>query len=181
SRVTTGAALAVTPTAPVTSGSDWAAVRNEFLLSREHIHLALMLLASHPRPVREAIERHRRRFDENPAEYFEEKFFTADGETRAAAARYMGGAAEDIALTDSTTMGLGVLYGGLVLKPGQEVVVTTHDHYATHENLRLMALRSGGHTTVRKVPLYDEPADASEEEIARRLKAAITPRTRLVG
>jgi selenocysteine lyase/cysteine desulfurase len=179
SRVTAGAALAVTPPAPPTS-SDWSAVRNEFLLSREHIHLALMLLTSHPRPVREAIDRHRRRLDENPAEYFEEKFFVIDGENRAAAASYMGGAPEDIALTDSTTMGLGVLYGGLVLKPGQEVVVTTHDHYATHENLRLRAARTGG-VKVRKATLYDQPASVSEEEATRRLMAAVGPRTRVVG
>jgi selenocysteine lyase/cysteine desulfurase len=180
SRVTAGAALAVTPKPAPAASSDWAAVRNEFLLSREHIHLALMLLTSHPRPVREAIERHRRRLDENPAEYFEEKFFVADGETRAAAARYMGGAAEHIALTDSTTMGLGVLYGGLVLKPGQEVVCTTHDHYATHESLRLRAARTAG-VRVRKVPLYDKPEEVSEEEATKRLMAAVGPKTRVVG
>jgi selenocysteine lyase/cysteine desulfurase len=185
SRVTAGAALgtaigrAAHAAAPAPA-SDWAAVRAEFLLSREHIHLALMLLASHPRPVREAIERHRRRFDENPADYFEEKFFHADGETRVAAAQYMGGGADDIALTDSTTMGLGVLYGGLVLRPGQEVVTTTHDHYATHENLRLRAVRSAG-LRVRKVALYDAPSAASEEEATRRLMAAVGPKTRVVG
>ena len=123
---------------------DWAAVRSEFLLSRDHIHLALMLVTSHPRPVREAIERHRRALDENPSSYFEEKFFNIEGEVRAAAAQYMGGAPEDIALTDSTTMALAVLYGGLPLRPGQQVLTTTHDHYATHENLRLAAARAGG-------------------------------------
>ena len=112
-------------------------MRSEFLLSRDHIHLALMLLTSHPRPVREAIERHRRALDENPSDYFEEQFFKIEGEVRAAAAQYMGGAPDDIALTDSTTMALAVLYGGLPLRPGQEVLTTTHDHYSTHENLRL--------------------------------------------
>jgi selenocysteine lyase/cysteine desulfurase len=180
SRLTAGAALAATPAAPPAPTSEWSAVRGEFLLSREHIHLALMLLASHPRVVREAIERHRRRFDENPAEYFEEKFFHADDETRAAAADYMGGNPADIALTDSTTMGLGILYGGLTLRPGQEVVCTTHDHYATHENLRLRAARAGG-ARVRKVSLYDDPAAASEEEATKRLLAAVGPKTRAVA
>jgi len=180
SRMTAGAALAATPVAPAAPGSDWASVRGEFLLSREHIHLALMLLASHPRPVREAIERHRRKLDENPAEYFEEKFFHAEDEVRAAAAAYMGGQPGDIALTDSTTMGLGILYGGLALRSGQEVVATTHDHYATHENLRLRAARAGG-ARVRKVTLYDDPAKASEEEVTRRLLAAVGPKTRAVA
>jgi selenocysteine lyase/cysteine desulfurase len=167
------------PPRTAASLSDWRAVRNEFLLSRDHIHLALMLLASHPRPVREAIERHRRAFDENPAGYFEERFFIADGETREAAAKYMGGAAGDIALTDSTTMGLAVLYGGLSLREGDEILTTTHDHFATHETLRLRAVRTG--TRVRKVPLYERPATVSEEEVTNRLIAAVGPRTRVVA
>jgi isopenicillin-N epimerase len=158
---------------------DWSAVRSQFLLSREHIHLALMLMASHPRPVREAIERHRRGLDENPTEYVEQRLEGAEGEVRAAVAAYTGGSAGDIALTDSTTMALSILYGGLPLAAGQEVLTTVHDHYATHENLRLLAARSG--VPVRKVALYDQPSAASEEEIAGRLQKAIAPQTRVVG
>jgi isopenicillin-N epimerase len=168
------------PAAPA-SLSSWSDVRSEFLLGREHIHMALMLLTSHPRPVREAIERHRRAMDENPAGYFEDKFMHVEGEIRAAVARYTGGAADDIALTDSTTMGLGVLYGGLALRQGQEVLTTTHDHYATHENLRLAGIRSGGRASVRKIALYDRPESASEEEITSRIIGAINPRTRVVA
>src|SRR5437762_1865828 len=54
---------------PLADLSTWAGVRAEFLLSREYNHMALMLLASHPRPVREAIDRHRRALDENPVAY----------------------------------------------------------------------------------------------------------------
>src|SRR5687767_7076306 len=82
------ASTSATTSKPAAALNDWSAVRAEFLLSREHVHLALMLLTSHPRPVREAIERHRRAMDENPADYFEEKFFHADGEVRKAAAAY---------------------------------------------------------------------------------------------
>ncbi len=158
---------------------DWSAVRSQFLLSRDHIHMALMLMASHPRPVREAIERHRRGLDENPTEYVEQRLEGAEDEVRAAVAAYTGGKPGDIALADSTTMALAMLYGGLALQPGQEVLTTVHDHYATHENLRFVAGRTGAR--VRKVALYDQPAAASEEEIAARLKAAIGPETRVVG
>jgi selenocysteine lyase/cysteine desulfurase len=160
---------------------DWSAVRAEFPLDRGHIQMALMLVTSHPRPVREAIERHRRALDENPTIYFEQNFFHIEGKVRAAAAAYMGGKPDDIALTDSTTMGLAVVYGGFPLRPGQEVVTTTHDHYATHENLRLASLRAGGAASIRKVALYDRPSEVSAEEAAARLKAAIRPRTRLVA
>ncbi len=53
------------PTQPVLaqqdlpSGDSWDAVRQLFNLDWSYIHLGGLLLASHPRPVREAIERHR--------------------------------------------------------------------------------------------------------------------------
>ena len=44
----------------------WPGVRAEFPLSRDYVHMALMLLTSHPRQVRDAIDRHRRGLDDNP-------------------------------------------------------------------------------------------------------------------
>ncbi|HEY0713494.1 MAG TPA: aminotransferase class V-fold PLP-dependent enzyme [Polyangia bacterium] len=163
--------------------SDWAAVRAEFpTLVRDRVHMALMLLTSHPRPVRDAIERHRRGLDENPVEYFEARFSHAENDVRTAAARYMGGDANHVALTDSTTMGLAVLYGGLRLRPGDEVLTTTHDHYSTHENLRLTALRAGRtKATVKKVALYEQASAATEESVTAKLLTAIGPRTRAVA
>jgi selenocysteine lyase/cysteine desulfurase len=78
-------------------------------------------------------------------------------------------------------MSLAVLYGGLPLRAGQQVLTTTHDHYSTHENLRLAALRAGSGASVRKVALYDRPSAAGEEEIVHRLLAAVEPRTRVVA
>jgi hypothetical protein len=49
---------------------DWKAVRDQFSLSRDLIHLAGFFLASHPAPVREAIERHRAGLDADPIGYW---------------------------------------------------------------------------------------------------------------
>ena len=45
---------------------DWESVRREFKLAFDYVHLALFFLASHPRPVREAIEQYREKIDANP-------------------------------------------------------------------------------------------------------------------
>src|SRR5438132_12291057 len=47
---------------------DWRVVRGGFNLSRDYIHLTGFLLASHPRPVRDAIGAHRRGPGGNPAD-----------------------------------------------------------------------------------------------------------------
>lgn len=95
------------------------------------------------------------------------------------AASYLGAENADIALTDSTTMGLGLVYAGLRLRPGQQVLTTEHDFFSTHESLRLAAARAGA--TVSRVSLYDDPATASAEEIVARLMAGVTAATRVVA
>ncbi len=159
--------------------TDWESVRDQFLLTRSRIHMATFLLASHPRPVAEAIERHRRGFDEDPAAYWEEHFMTAEPAVQEAAGAYLEADPAHIALTDSTTMGLGLVYGGLRLRPDQEILTTPHDHYATIKSLSLRAERTGA--AIREVALYDDPAEASVDGILSRLRAAVTDRTRVVA
>jgi selenocysteine lyase/cysteine desulfurase len=96
-----------------------------------------------------------------------------------AAAAYIGGRTEEIALTDSTTQGLALIYHGLTLKPGDEILCTTHDHYVHHEAIRLAAEKSGA--SWRRVPLYANPATVSVDEVVGNLKRAIGPKTRVVG
>ncbi|HEX2659605.1 MAG TPA: aminotransferase class V-fold PLP-dependent enzyme [Polyangia bacterium] len=168
------------PPAPAKESSlaTWADVSQQFLLDRSHVQMALMLFASHPRPVREAIDRHRRALDENPVTYLEEHF-KLDAVAREAAAAYVGGKPEEIALTGNTTTGLALLYGALPLRPGQEILTTTHDHYVTFESLRFRAKRTGA--KVKRVALYATPEKATEAEIVGNLVKAVGPRTRIVA
>ncbi len=57
-----------TPAPPL---DDWAEIRSQFRLSPDFIHMSAMLLASHPEPVRQAIERHRNALDERTVAYIE--------------------------------------------------------------------------------------------------------------
>jgi isopenicillin-N epimerase len=158
---------------------DWEAVRSQFPLSRDLIHMAAFFLASHPTPVREAIERHREGLDQNPIGYWFDHEEKQEAQVLRAAADYLGVSATDIALTDSTTMGLGLLYGGLALREGQEVLTTIHDHYSTETSLRLRADRTGAY--VRQIPLYRKLESVSKDEIVETLIKSIQPRTRIVA
>lgn len=158
---------------------DWSAVRDQFAVSRDYIHLSSFFLASHPRPVREAIEKHQRAIDDNPFLYVEQHMFKMPGQVRAAAAEYLGGKTEEVALTNSTTMGLAFVYHGLPIKDGQEILTTTHDHFVHHEAIRLAAERAGAR--IKKIPLYDDFKLISEADIVRRIRKAISPKTRAVG
>jgi selenocysteine lyase/cysteine desulfurase len=157
----------------------WATVRAQFRLSRDWTHLGGLLLASHPAPVRNAIDRHRRGLDAHPVQYLHARGPQLEAAVLREAAAYLGASPADIALTDSTTMGLGLLYNGIDLRAGQEALTTRHDFFATHESLRLKAARTGA--SVRMVPLYDRPETASADRIVNALVGAVRPATRVIA
>src|SRR5437764_9866290 len=148
--------------------SDWEQVRRQFPLDYSWVQMAQFLMASHPAAVRAAIETHRRGLDENPALYIEENIGRCEAATRESAAAYMGCRPDDLAMTDSTTMGLGLFYGGLKLKPEQEILSTKHDHpAATMRSLDHAAARTGA--AVRRIALYQRPSAADPDQMAEAL------------
>ena len=165
--------------APAPIEGDWASIRAQFPASRDWAHFSSFYLVSHPRPVSEAIEKARRELDENPFEAVEQGLFTRPGEVRRSAAEYLGGRPEDVALTRCTTEGIALVYAGLRLRPGQEILATVHDHYVHHESIRLATRRTGA--TMRKIALYERGLQATEDEIVSRMRAALRPETRVFG
>lgn len=176
------AVAAETPALP--DLSSWERVRAQFALDPAYMHFASFFIASHPAPVREAIEAYRRAIDRNPFLVVERAMFEDEAhnlplQVQTEIAQYLGGRPQEVCLTGNTTTGLALVYHGLPLDPGDEVLCTTHDHYSHHESIRLATARSGA--TMRKVPLFEEASSATTASIIDRLLAAIGPRTRVVG
>ena len=111
---------------------DWRAVRDLFPLAPDWTHLASFLLASHPKPVAEAIERFRKKLDDDPAWIEQAAFSDSEGRpftaVKRALAGYVGGRPEEICLTSNTTGALAMAYHGLRIREGQEILTTEHDH-----------------------------------------------------
>ena len=173
---------AATPATPKLDS--WDDVRKQFRLTPDYLHFAGFVIASHPTPVREAIEAYRKAIDENPFLAVEEALFEDDQKNlqtrvREAAAAYLGGKADEVAITQSTTTGLALIYNGLWLKPGEEFLATEHDHNAHHTAIKLSAARSGA--SFRRIALFDEAATATADGIVRRIEAGIRPETRVLG
>ena len=178
---TTGAVAQGMSALPLTPDTleDWTAVRAQFALTEDFIHMSAMLISSHPKPVREAIDEHQRGMDANPITYLHQNNRRLQEVARAAAGQYLGISGSDIALTDSTTMGVALVYNGLRLTPDHEILTTEQDYYVTHEALRLAAKRTGA--KVRKIPLYEHINGITEDQIVDRIAQAITPATRVLA
>lgn len=177
------AALAAnTPALP--DVSNWEAVRRLFRLDPAYLHFSGFYISSHPEPVRQAINAFRLALDSNPLLTVEHGMFGSDAQNleqrvTEAAASYLGGRAADVALTGSTTMGLALVYHGLPLRPGDEILTTEHDHFVHHEAVRMSALRNGAAT--RRIRLFERPGDATADGIVAAVRKGIGPNTRVLG
>jgi selenocysteine lyase/cysteine desulfurase len=159
--------------------ASWRRVRALFELEPGVQHLTAYILAPHSRPVRAAIARHRRGMDANPHRY-EVAHARLEREAAGAAARHLRTDVAQVALTDSTTMGLGLFFGGLRLAQGDEVVMSAHEHFTARHAVRLAVERSGATRT--EVELYP-PASAEQatvQGIVTAIDNAITDATRAV-
>lgn len=171
-------------TPPLPDLSNWQAIRAQFALDKSYSHFASFFIASHPTPVRNAIEGYRRAIDRNPFHVIEQGLFEDDAhniplQVQTQVAEYLGGRKEDVCLTSNTTTGLALVYQGLLLKAGDEVLTTAHDHYSHHESIRLATDRAGA--SMRKVKLFDQASTATTDSIIAALLKGIGPKTRVVG
>jgi isopenicillin-N epimerase len=170
--------VAMAQTAGNTEAGNGANLRDLFGLDETYIHLAGLLIASHPAPVQQAIEQYQAALNTNPTTYLQANNADFQAEVRRAAAAYMEAEPNSIALTDSTTMGTALVINGLQIRPNQEMLTTEFDYYSTHESLKYKAERSGA--TVREIPLYQSIQTVSADEMVDTLIAAVRPQTRLV-
>jgi len=171
-------------TPPAPDLSSWNSVRAQFDLAPDWIHLSTFFISSHPKPVRDAIAAYRKAIDANPFLEVEHRWFSEPPnnlqlKVRADLADYLGGKPDEIALTNSTTQGLGLVYNGLPLEPGDEVLTTAHDHYAQHESIRFACEKSKARS--RRIVLYEDPSRATADDMVRRLREALRPETRVLG
>ncbi|WP_454831275.1 aminotransferase class V-fold PLP-dependent enzyme [Pseudoxanthomonas wuyuanensis] len=164
--------------------SSWEAVRAQFALDPAYLHFASFFIASHPAPVAAAIDGYRRLIDRNPFLVVEQGLFeTAEQnlplQVQTEIADYLGARAQDVCLTGNTTTGLALVYQGLPLQPGDEVLCTTHDHYSHHESIRLATERAGA--SMRKISLFDDAATATTDALIAAMLKGIGPKTRVLG
>jgi selenocysteine lyase/cysteine desulfurase len=162
-------------------------VRADFEAAPDLIHMAGLLLATHPKRVRDAIDEHRRRLNENPAGYLLANWGRApenheeegEGQARRAAARYLEMDHRNIALTGNTTTGLATVYNGIAIRPDQEVVCAHWNHWATEGSIEYRAQKIG--FGVRRPALFDGYDRVDEQQMVERLVEEIGERTRIVA
>ncbi|MBP7703857.1 MAG: aminotransferase class V-fold PLP-dependent enzyme [Caulobacter sp.] len=164
---------------PLPGAPDWRKIRAEWALDAGWVDMSAMLLASNPRIVREAIDAHRRGLDNQPVIYLEGRNRQLQDRVRRMAGAYFNVPYGNVALTESTTDGIGQLYAGITLRPGEEALTTNEDYYVTHESLRLQACK--GRCSVRKIDLFEGPRSKAPGAVVQKIVSNIRPSTRVLA
>jgi len=177
-----GAALLPQALAATAADDPWTGLKQLFNQDPNYLHFSNFLVATHPKPVRDAIERYRAQIDRNPGlamDWDLQEAWKREGQVREWAGRYLKATPPQIALTGSTSEGLAMIYGGIKVRPDQEILTTVHEHYATAFSLDFRVRKE--QTQVRKIRLFENANRVSVDEVLGNVQRNIRPNTRVLG
>ncbi len=161
------------------AGTDayWGLVKRQFPLQETLIYLNAANVCPASRPVMDRHLEYLRDFAANPSFQNRDKYVALRESLREKVARMLRVSADEIAVTRNTSEGSNIVVKGVDLRPGDEVLITSHNHPSNNDAWKVRARRDG--FTVKTVPMT-VPA-RSADELVGRLEGAITPRTRVIA
>jgi selenocysteine lyase/cysteine desulfurase len=151
----------------------WQNLRAQFQLPAGFAYFNTGGLGASPRAVTDRVKAMMDREEESPSPGHNENDWAR---IRAKAAALLGPScgADEIALVSTATEGINIILNGLPLRAGDEVVTSTHEHVALAIPL-LHKIQTAG-IVLRTF----EPDTRSAQATVDRVRALMTPRTRLV-
>ncbi len=147
----------------------WAAVRNEFPLTRERTYMNNGGLGPASSRVLNAVQAKAQELQE-----ISETGHEVMEETREIAAGFFGADADEVCFTRSATEGNSIVAAGLKLKEGDEVIFESHAHPGGGMAWMNRQKRHG-----IKVKIFDPDPNSIEGNI-NRIEALITDKTRAI-
>jgi selenocysteine lyase/cysteine desulfurase len=155
----------------------WQLVRRQFPLDDGLIYLNAANVCPASRPVLDRYAALLRDFQADPSFQNRDKYRPLRESVRAKLAALFGVTADEVAITRNTSEGTNLVVRGIDLKPGDEVVITDHNHPSNNDSWKLRARREG--LVVNSVPV---PVPArSADDLLDGIEKAVTPRTRVIA
>jgi isopenicillin-N epimerase len=155
----------------------WQMVRRQYPLAEGLLYLNAANVCPASRLVLDRHLEYLRDFHSNPSFQNRDKYEAMRESLRGKLARMLRVSADEIAITRNTSEGSNIIVKGVDLKPGDEVLITDHNHPSNNDSWRVRAQRDGFLVKSLPVPI---PAPSAEKLLAD-FERAITPRTRVIA
>lgn len=150
----------------------WAGVRDQFPLTRERIYVNNGGLGPSPRVSIQAVHNRIDELEEISETGHSAKLWSSVKEK---AGNILGCRPEEVAYTRNTTEGVNIVCNGLPLKPGDEVITSTHEHVGNTVSWLARQKRDG-----IAIKVF-EPSMTSAQENIDRIERLIGSRTRVLS
>ncbi|HVP48508.1 MAG TPA: aminotransferase class V-fold PLP-dependent enzyme [Bryobacteraceae bacterium] len=157
--------------------SYWQMVKRQYPLEEGLLYLNAANVCPASRLVLDRHLEYLRDFHANPSFQNRDKYVDMRESLRGKLARMLRVSADEIAVTRNTSEGSNIIVKGVDLKPGDEVLITDHNHPSNNDSWRVRAQRDGFIVKSLPVPI---PAPSAEKLLAD-FERAITPRTRVIA
>ena len=154
----------------------WREIQQAFTVNRSYVNLNNGGVCPSPRVVQEAMKRYLDLSNEAPVYTMWQLLEPQVESVRRSLAREFGCDPEEMAITRNASEGLEAVQLGLDLKPGDEVLTTTHDYPRMLTTWRQRERRDGIALKTISFPFPPPSLDT----LAERFEQALTPRTRVI-
>ena len=155
----------------------WQMVKRQFPLDDGLLYLNAANVCPASRLVLDRHIDYLRDFHSNPSFQNRDKYVAMRESLRRKLGQMLSVPADEIAITRNTSEGSNIIVKGVDLKPGDEVLITDHNHPSNNDSWRVRARRDGFIVKSLPVPI---PAPNAEKLVAD-FERAITPRTRVIA
>jgi selenocysteine lyase/cysteine desulfurase len=116
-------------------------------------------------------------FNANPAFQNREKYKALSENVRSKLAALVGATPDEVAILRNTSEGNNLIAQGVALKPGDEVLITEHNHPSNMQSWRLRAKLAGAEVKVVPVPIMARTPAEVFDSVAR----GVTAKTRVIA
>ena len=156
--------------------SYWYEVQQAFTVNRSYVNLNNGGVCPSPRVVQDAVKRYLDLSNEAPVYTMWQLLEPQIESVRRELAREFGCDPEEMAITRNASESLEAVQLGLDLKPGDEILTTTHDYPRMLTTWRQRERRDG--VVLKTIPFPVPPP--SLDDLYERFERAVTPRTKVI-
>lgn len=164
-------------TSPDNDETYWELVKSQFTFQEGLYYFNNASLGPSPKMVADATNQFRALMDGFPSKYMWGGWKEEVEATRAKAAKMFGADTEEIALIHNTTEGMNLIAFSMDLKPGDEVILSDHEHTSAVIPWKYWQETKGIKLVRPTLPILPK----SEDEIVEVFRKAITPRTKVIS
>lgn len=157
---------------------NWEFFRQNYSLDQSFIHFSLAIHVPHSISLNKEIDQFRHMIDYNPDLMRRERHRYTNN-TLEAAARYLGTDKNLIALTDSSTMSLALIFNGFDFFKDDEILTTNSEHYSLEKTCENIARKNK--LSIKKINLRNEVSKYEKNQIISNVINNISDKTIIIA